>query len=616
MPKRLDPARARAAAEAGDPPKSARYHADADWHAAQDEWVAKWSMRQLPIGPRRRRQWNRRKDEHARLVATDVKRMRLERELTAQLADTNLDGSASHRADQRQRSKRTRDAPHVTVRSPSSQDAQVEANSGDEGLFDDVLAALQGSPAKERGAAAARARAEEAAVDVYECPVTRHGAAAADLVERRAERAVTRGRAAVIGYQPPPREAGPRPKDVQQKADVRQKAARLRPPAVPPWALASPQGPARLPPHGDGMLPPEVAPGGDDHCGGDFFLSGLVLLPVHGGREAAFGGEGRCPLFVMPAGAAVIFRGAKLAHGTTKHDDRAQRGEGEEAHLSLAVQTPGNLLKDAKAAKAIDATLEAAGNADADAEWCGEDVAWLPCYFNPTQPTPKLRLEYDPVIMYALPWRRVVLFDAQTGRPLVFYDAGGGLGIDEQRHVRENFNFVDDPGFQFNLYRTTGALALDEKTRQRMEMLGIHHLGCNVTKPPGKGEEVANLGAELDAYARHWKDPRFGESTMRKMCGAVERRMRALHPRASASLAAALRDAGVRDRLLHSRASDFVSADLLCANVGLSSWYASPLHRDTGDVGWTYAFAVKCCRSCLARTRSRGVRKRHAHGRY
>ena len=64
------------------------------------------------------------------------------------------------------------------MRSPSSQDVQVEADSVDEGLFDDVLlAALQGSPAEERGAAAARPRAEEAAVDVYECPVTRCGAA-------------------------------------------------------------------------------------------------------------------------------------------------------------------------------------------------------------------------------------------------------------------------------------------------------------------------------------------------------------------------------------------------------------------------------------------------------
>ena len=72
------------------------------------------------------------------------------------------------------------------------------ADSGNEGLFDDVLAALQGSPAEERGAAAARPRAEEAAVDVYECPITRRGAATADLVERCAERAVTRGPAAVI----------------------------------------------------------------------------------------------------------------------------------------------------------------------------------------------------------------------------------------------------------------------------------------------------------------------------------------------------------------------------------------------------------------------------------
>ena len=45
MPKRLDSARARAAVAAGDPPLSVDYPDDDDWHAAQDEWLAKWSVR-------------------------------------------------------------------------------------------------------------------------------------------------------------------------------------------------------------------------------------------------------------------------------------------------------------------------------------------------------------------------------------------------------------------------------------------------------------------------------------------------------------------------------------------------------------------------------------------
>ena len=69
---------------------------------------------------------------------------------------------------------------------------------------------------------------------------------------------------------------------------------------------------------------------------------------------------------------------------------------------------------------------------------------------------------------------------------------------------------------------------------------------CVCARQGGDGRAYSNPGAELDAYARHWKDPRFGESAMRTMCTAVERRMRALQPHASESLATALRDAGVR----------------------------------------------------------------------
>ena len=73
MPKRPDAKRVRAAVAAGDPPKSADYPDDDDWHDAQHEWLAKWSVRVLLDGPLRRRQWDDRVQEHKRLEAAAAK---------------------------------------------------------------------------------------------------------------------------------------------------------------------------------------------------------------------------------------------------------------------------------------------------------------------------------------------------------------------------------------------------------------------------------------------------------------------------------------------------------------------------------------------------------------
>ena len=73
MPKRPDAARVRAALAAGDPPASAAYHDDDGWHAEQENWLAKWSVCLLPEGPQRRRQWDDRVKEHARLVAAGAR---------------------------------------------------------------------------------------------------------------------------------------------------------------------------------------------------------------------------------------------------------------------------------------------------------------------------------------------------------------------------------------------------------------------------------------------------------------------------------------------------------------------------------------------------------------
>ena len=57
MPKRLDEARVLAAVAADDPPASADYRDDDEWHAAQDMWLVKWSGSVLPDGPQRRLKW-------------------------------------------------------------------------------------------------------------------------------------------------------------------------------------------------------------------------------------------------------------------------------------------------------------------------------------------------------------------------------------------------------------------------------------------------------------------------------------------------------------------------------------------------------------------------------
>jgi hypothetical protein len=80
MPKRrLDEARVLAAVAANDPPASADHLDDDEWHAAQDKWLVKWSGSGLPDGPQRRRKWDDRVKEHARLVAAAASKRRLER---------------------------------------------------------------------------------------------------------------------------------------------------------------------------------------------------------------------------------------------------------------------------------------------------------------------------------------------------------------------------------------------------------------------------------------------------------------------------------------------------------------------------------------------------------
>ena len=101
MPKRLDAAMAALALAAGSPPESSKYASDKRWHAAQDQWIAVWSNKRLPPpnDKTRRRQWTKRKEEHARLVKTVmVPAQSQKRERETLLSETGS-GSKHHKAE-------------------------------------------------------------------------------------------------------------------------------------------------------------------------------------------------------------------------------------------------------------------------------------------------------------------------------------------------------------------------------------------------------------------------------------------------------------------------------------------------------------------------------------
>ena len=101
--------------------------------------------------------------------------------------------------------------------------------------------------------------------------------------------------------------------------------------------------------------------------------------------------------------------------------------------------------------------------------------------------------------------------------------------------------------------------------------------------------------------------PPLGTVEVKQLWNAMSERMRVLLPRASLAMAKALSEAQVRERLYSTGAGDVLSGDLLVNNVGVSAGYQSPPHFDTGDVGWTFAFAVKCACACTVHSRKRNA---------
>ena len=363
-------------------------------------------------------------------------------------------------------------------------------------------------------------------------------------------------------------------------------------------ALPSPAVP--LPPEN---LAKELHPDGSRHCGGDFCLPNLTL--AHPELSSPY----RMPLFLMAPGATVAFSGATLCHGTSAHHAVASRssGPGGAAHVSFAVQTPALTLgmnNESAERRALHNKLVDAGAVDAlSSEWQPPSAVCLPVWHFESVASPSGKLWYDEARMCALKWERIVLYNIETGAPLVFYHRHGGLRGAAASLARRHFGFLHDE-WRFSLNRhcgesgTSGCLHLDLQGDQRMEMLGCHSRGRNKSTPPDRARkwlEVANRGGDLDAYVVHMDEgERFGGEEVKQVWNEMSRCMHAMLPKACAEAVQALEDARVRERLYSALAIDTLSDDLLVNNVGVSAAYQSPPHFDVGDVGWTFAFAVKC----------------------
>jgi len=318
----------------------------------------------------------------------------------------------------------------------------------------------------------------------------------------------------------------------------------------------------------------------------------------------------------MAPGAVASFSGARLCHCTTEH--HAARCSGCAAHVSFAVQTPALTLglhpQPSKRA-VVEADLQAYGFLDSRSQrW--QEAVWLPVWHAREAPSPSTRLFHDESLMCALPWRRIVLYDAEGVHriPLVFYDLDGGLDEECAAFARGHFSFLHDQ-WTYRLDRhqhesnRSGCLHVDAKGEQRMEMLGIHSRQRNASRPPersrakrGRQHLISNAEGDLDAYVVHFDHPSlFGAAGLRQLWNGIGRRMHALLPLASRRKVQMLKEAHVRERLYSVAAIDGASDDLLVNNLGVSAAYQSPPHFDVTDVGWTFAFSCKCgpCRSKL-----------------
>ena len=139
-------------------------------------------------------------------------------------------------------------------------------------------------------------------------------------------------------------------------------------------------------------------------------------------------------------------------------------------------------------------------------------------------------------------------------------------------------------------------------------MLGLHARGRNGNKPLSalrrgttahnrfKGK-IANRKGDLEAYAVHFGPhfERFSPEKLKDFWNHLSGKMHALLPSACNAMVSALKAANPFERCCSQLARFVTSHDCLVNNVGVSAAYQSPPHFDSRDMGWTFAFASKCC---------------------
>ena len=376
------------------------------------------------------------------------------------------------------------------------------------------------------------------------------------------------------------------PLNPQQLANVA--AAQLR--------EAQPPGPS---PGRRDEIPLELMPGGDHDCGGHLAFPHLTLV-----------GTGKGPLLAMQGGAAVLFKAFVLNHATTRHHT-PRKGGG--AHLSFVAQTPYSTVvgEQGSMSKAADLQQALSTAAAVDAAELWQDAVWLGVVVHKGAPSHTGHVEFDASTMTALPYQRVVLFDAEVGisKPLVFYDLNGGLSTDEAAAAREQFAFLENHPFTLSrgsASSKTGALSIDGKGSQRMEMCGVRVQGRNVRRPAerkrSRGHSVVNANGDLDVYVVHLdKALQFGaRGELKPILNAMSEKMSKMLPTHFSSLRTMLIDHNMPERLRSTAARNVISDDLIVNNYGPSSSYQSPAHTDPNDLGFTTAFAVKCPPACCA----------------
>lgn len=336
-------------------------------------------------------------------------------------------------------------------------------------------------------------------------------------------------------------------------------------------------------------------------CGG-----GFGMPAVTNARGAKRGKKQAVP---MPGDGLLAFPG-DILHGTFDHAPVGAGGckAGCKAHISMVTQLEGDTLaltEEQIAALTHDARVIARHDVLNCPVW--RDALWVECEHDEAATAARAAPGY-----LGLPgqeWEmhthsKVVCW--VKGLPIMLYNAHGAR--EAAQGAREHFEVLADvPDSFWTLRRTADNLGIDgvgrdKPRRQRMWMAGIRksqRRNAASARPsrvrPKLLCHILNKEGDLDTYAENYDKYDFLYQRARPIyqnfacsiaghmpCGAAFK----------AALAAAVDLEARAFTDLH--AGYFLSDDRLVSNLGISSRYPAPAHRDRQDVGFTCAVSCKC----------------------